>query len=131
MTLAELAGDRLSVSLISKIERGLVQPSLATLTYLAERLDLPLGDLLGGGAEALIGLARLADAAGEPATARNLYQQAVAELGSAASPLRRQTVLARRADDLAAAGDALGALRAAASAPELGAIARAAALRAE
>ncbi|HEY3110700.1 MAG TPA: hypothetical protein VGL23_18220, partial [Chloroflexota bacterium] len=59
------------------------------------------------------------------------YQQAIAELGSAASPARRRAVLASRAEELAGSGDALGALRAAAAAAELGALARAAALRAE
>src|SRR3989442_8264394 len=68
MTLAELAGERLSISLISKIERGLVQPSLATLAYLAERLDLPLAELVGG------------DAAGETERALALERARVALL---------------------------------------------------
>jgi transcriptional regulator with XRE-family HTH domain len=46
MTLAQLAGTRLSISLVSKIERGHVWPSLPTLGYLAERLELPVASLL-------------------------------------------------------------------------------------
>jgi transcriptional regulator with XRE-family HTH domain len=46
LTLAALAGDSLSVALVSKIERGLVTPSLNTLYYLAERLDIAAAGLL-------------------------------------------------------------------------------------
>src|SRR5438067_70521 len=108
MTLAELAGDRLSVSLISKIERGLVQPSLATLTYLAERLDLPLGDLLGGGAErhseGAVGLAleraRLALQVDDPPAALALLSDLA---GDEAAVLRARALLTLRRDDEAAA----------------------------
>lgn len=41
MTLAELAGKELSAGLLSKIERGLVRPSLETLLLLARRVDKP------------------------------------------------------------------------------------------
>ena len=42
MTQRELAGDRLSVSLISRIESGNVQPSFKTLTLIARRLGVSL-----------------------------------------------------------------------------------------
>jgi len=45
MTLAELAGGSLSVALVSKLERGLVNPSLATLVHLASRLGVPVASL--------------------------------------------------------------------------------------
>jgi transcriptional regulator with XRE-family HTH domain len=45
MTLAQLAGTELSVGLVSRIERGLVAPSLATLATVARRLGVPLASL--------------------------------------------------------------------------------------
>ncbi|MBI3973403.1 MAG: helix-turn-helix domain-containing protein [Chloroflexi bacterium] len=45
LTLSGLAGDQLSPGLVSKIERGLVSPSLQTLHHIAERLGLPLAEL--------------------------------------------------------------------------------------
>ncbi|MGI8915324.1 MAG: helix-turn-helix domain-containing protein [Chloroflexota bacterium] len=41
-----LAGDALSVATISRIEHGTVEPSLATLRYLAEQLGCPVAELL-------------------------------------------------------------------------------------
>ena len=52
MTLAELAGGSLSVALVSKLERGLVNPSLATLVYLASRLGVPVASLFDDSAGA-------------------------------------------------------------------------------
>jgi tetratricopeptide (TPR) repeat protein len=46
LSLAEVAGDRYSTSLISQIERNRVDPSQESLRYLAERLELPLEDLV-------------------------------------------------------------------------------------
>jgi transcriptional regulator with XRE-family HTH domain len=46
LSLAEVAGDRYSTSLISQIERNRVDPSQESLRYLAERLQLPLDDLV-------------------------------------------------------------------------------------
>lgn len=46
LSLAEVAGDRYSTSLISQIERNRVDPSQDSLRYLAERLELPLEDLV-------------------------------------------------------------------------------------
>lgn len=46
LSLAEVAGTRYSTSLISQIERNRVDPSTESLQYLAERLRLPLDELL-------------------------------------------------------------------------------------
>ncbi len=46
LALAEVAGDRYSTSLISHIERNRVDPSQESLRYLADRLELPLEDLV-------------------------------------------------------------------------------------
>jgi transcriptional regulator with XRE-family HTH domain len=45
LSLADVAGDRYSTSLISQIERNRVDPSPDSLRYLAERLKLPLDEL--------------------------------------------------------------------------------------
>lgn len=46
LSLAEVAGERYSTSLISQIERNRVDPSQESLRYLAERLKLPFEDLM-------------------------------------------------------------------------------------
>lgn len=46
LALAEVAGDRYSTSLISQIERNRVDPSQESLRYLAQRLELPLDELM-------------------------------------------------------------------------------------
>ncbi len=43
MTQKELAGERISRNMLSLIESGSASPSVATLCYLAERLDTPVG----------------------------------------------------------------------------------------
>ena len=45
LSLANVAGDRYSTSLISQIERNRVEPSLESLQFLAEQLHLPIEDL--------------------------------------------------------------------------------------
>ncbi len=45
LSLAEVAGERYSTSLISQIERNRVDPSQESLRYLAEQLKLPIEDL--------------------------------------------------------------------------------------
>lgn len=46
LSLAEVAGERYSTSLISQIERNRVDPSQESIRYLAERLKLPIEELL-------------------------------------------------------------------------------------
>lgn len=45
LSLAQVAGDRYSTSLISQIERNRVEPSRESLQYLSEKLNLPLAEL--------------------------------------------------------------------------------------
>lgn len=46
LSLAEVAGEKYSTSLISQIERNRIEPSHESLEYLAERLHLPLEELM-------------------------------------------------------------------------------------
>ncbi len=46
LSLAQVAGDKYSTSLISQIERNRIEPSDESLEYLAERLHLPLDELM-------------------------------------------------------------------------------------
>jgi transcriptional regulator with XRE-family HTH domain len=46
LSLADVAGSKYSTSLISQIERNRVDPSAESLHYLADRLELPLEDLV-------------------------------------------------------------------------------------
>ncbi len=46
LSLAQVAGDKYSTSLISQIERNRIEPSVESLAYLAERLHLPLDELM-------------------------------------------------------------------------------------
>ena len=46
MTQADLAGDRITRNMLSTIEHGSALPSLPTVMYIAERLNVPVGYLL-------------------------------------------------------------------------------------
>ena len=46
LSLAQVADDKDSTSLISQIERNRIEPSVESLEYLAERLHLPLDELM-------------------------------------------------------------------------------------
>src|SRR5579859_6673962 len=46
LSLANVAADRYSTSLISQIERNRVEPSYESLQFLAEQLQLPFDELL-------------------------------------------------------------------------------------
>ncbi len=46
MTQAELAGTQITRNMLSCIENGSAQPSLSTITYIATRLNVPVGFLL-------------------------------------------------------------------------------------
>ena len=70
-TQAELAGDRLTKSFISQIEKGTVAPSIETLELLAERLDRPVEWFVAENPAVLSPLHEAARAAGiEPMQAR-------------------------------------------------------------
>ena len=45
LTQAELCGEEIARNLLSQIESGKVNPSLRTLRYLADRLEVPLSRL--------------------------------------------------------------------------------------
>ncbi|MCM3388377.1 helix-turn-helix domain-containing protein [Ureibacillus chungkukjangi] len=49
MTLAELAGDRLTKGMLSLIENGKAQPSMESLRYIAERVGVEVSALLDDG----------------------------------------------------------------------------------
>ena len=49
MTQSELAGDQITRNMLSCIENGAALPSLPTIWYLAERLEVPAGFLLAEG----------------------------------------------------------------------------------
>lgn len=53
MTQAELAGDQITRNMLSLIENGSALPSLPTIIYIAERLNVPVGMLLADEAEEL------------------------------------------------------------------------------
>lgn len=46
MTQSELAGNQITRNMLSSIENGNAQPSLSTILYIAERLNVPAGFLL-------------------------------------------------------------------------------------
>ena len=46
LSLAQVAGNKYSTSLVSQIERNRIEPSAESLHYLAERLNLPLDELM-------------------------------------------------------------------------------------
>lgn len=46
MTQSELAGDKVTRNMISRIENGVSVPSIGTLEYLAGRLDVPISVLV-------------------------------------------------------------------------------------
>lgn len=49
MTQADLAGDQITRNMLSRVENGAALPSLPTVWYLADRLDVPAGFLLAEG----------------------------------------------------------------------------------
>lgn len=54
MTQNELAGELITRNMLSQIENGVAQPSLATVCYLAKRLGVPAGYLLSEGEEEFV-----------------------------------------------------------------------------
>ena len=53
MTQQDLAGDQITRNMLCQIERGAALPSVPTMCYLAERLNVPVGYLLADEAESL------------------------------------------------------------------------------
>lgn len=122
LRLADLAGDGLSLGMLSKIERGRVSPSLATLQYLAQRLGVPLarlfeGESPGAGAWEALDAARavlwLGDPVGASERALSLAGggQALHGPGSEGGPgaLMRAAAIGLAAEALLERGNAQGA----------------------
>jgi transcriptional regulator with XRE-family HTH domain len=115
MTLAALAGDDLSVGMLSRIERGLVSPSLATLRAIADRLGVPLASLFAGEGMAAVsaestttlGLARALLLLGDPAAASRVALDGADQPG--ALPERRCRLLAAAAEALLVQGNSAAA----------------------
>ncbi len=97
-TQAELAGDRFSKAYISALENGLVQPSMAALTYLAERLGTSAAALLASDDASWTRLeADLRLAAGDWQAAADAFGELV---GHATEPLARAELLRSQAEAL-------------------------------
>src|SRR5438093_1599988 len=93
-------------ALVSKIERGLVSPSLTTLVHLASRLGVPPARLLEDEAAPAAGAGAAAAARahlllGDPA---NAARRAAEALGQTLAPAIRARLLAVQAEALLAAG---------------------------
>jgi transcriptional regulator with XRE-family HTH domain len=106
LTLAALAGEELSVALVSKIERGLVSPSLNSLVYLASRLGVSPARLLeSDGAQrtaaGAVAAARAYLLLGDPA---NAARHAAGALGTNLPPAAQARLLAVQAEAQLAAG---------------------------
>jgi tetratricopeptide (TPR) repeat protein len=56
LTQGEVARDQFSVSYVSAVERGQIRPSLGALEKLADRLQVPVTDLLGSGSLEKLGI---------------------------------------------------------------------------
>ena len=54
MTQSDLAGDQITRNMLSLIENGSALPSIPTIMYISERLDVPIGMLLAGAEEELV-----------------------------------------------------------------------------
>lgn len=54
MTQSQLVGDYMTRNMLSRIENGVVKPSLTTVVYISERLKVPVGYLLAEGEGELI-----------------------------------------------------------------------------
>ncbi len=107
-----LCGDAITRNMLSQIENGVAKPSMATLQYLAGRLQKPVSYFLEEFAAESSPLARLGQAleqAKTPADADALWEQC----GDAPDWLRRQVILQK------ARWDPEGALHLVAQLPEL------------
>jgi tetratricopeptide (TPR) repeat protein len=96
LTQQQLAGDRYTKAYVSALENGLVRPSMAALTFFAERLKVPASRLIGDEAPAWSRLeADLHLASGRWVEAHDAYTTL---LDSTTEPIRRAELLAGRAE---------------------------------
>jgi transcriptional regulator with XRE-family HTH domain len=77
----ELAGDQYTTAYVSAIEKGIAQPTIAAVTYFAERLGIDASDLVGGGERSWSRLeADLQLAAGRWSDALDAYEALLVDL---------------------------------------------------
>jgi transcriptional regulator with XRE-family HTH domain len=82
MTQAQLSQGRYTAAYISALERGLAKPSMASLTFLSERLGVPVRDLVAEERPAIGRLeADLMLASGKPQDALDRYEALLDEAG--------------------------------------------------
>jgi transcriptional regulator with XRE-family HTH domain len=124
LTQADVAKGRYTAAYISALERGLAKPSMAALTYIAERLAVPVRSLVGDDesgaarieadlllasgrwAEALDAYTALADKT--PATDRGRHAELLLGIAEALCRLSRAREAIRPASEAAEAFAALG-----------------------
>jgi tetratricopeptide (TPR) repeat protein len=118
MTQAQLSEGRYTAAYISALERGLAKPSMASLTFLSERLGVPVRDLV---AEELPAVGRLeADlllASGKPQEALDRYDQLLDAAGE--DRRNRAELLRGRAEALCRLDRGADAIRPASEAAQL------------
>lgn len=118
LTQAEVAKGRYTAAYISALERGLAKPSMAALTFLSERLGVPIPDLVSEDRPAASRLeADLLLAAGKWSDALDRYDTLLDTAGE--DRRQRAELLRGRAEALYRLGRGGDAIRPAAEAAEL------------
>jgi transcriptional regulator with XRE-family HTH domain len=118
LTQAEVAKGRYTAAYVSALERGLAKPSMAALTFLSERLGVPITDLVSEDRPAAGRLeADLLLASGELQAALDRYDTLLEAAGD--DRRQRAELLRGRAEALCRLGRAHDAIRPAAEAAEL------------
>lgn len=118
LTQAQLSEGRYTAAYISALERGLAKPSMASLTFLGERLGVPVRDLVAEERPAIGRLeADLMLASGRPQEALDRYETLLDEAGE--DRRNRAELLRGRAEALCRLGRGADAIRPASEAAEL------------
>ena len=118
LTQAQVAKGRYTAAYISALERGLAKPSMAALTFLSDRLGVPIPDLVAEDRPAAGRLeADLLMASGKVQEALDRYDALLETAGD--DRRQRAELLRRRAEALSRLGRGHDAIRPAAEAAEL------------
>jgi transcriptional regulator with XRE-family HTH domain len=118
LTQAQVAAGRYTAAYISALERGLAKPSMASLTFLSERLGVPVRDLVAEERPAIGRLeADLLLASGKPQDALDRYDALLDEAGD--DRRNRAELLRGRAEALCRLDRGSAAIRPASEAAEL------------